>query len=527
MKNIAFLFLTFMSITFLSCSDSDQTDAGLLVKTDNGWIEGVVEKSGNLSFKGVPYAAPPVEAMRWREPQPVKNWADTLKADHFGPRAMQLPIFSDMNFRSDGMSEDCLYLNIWTPQTAGAKLPVLVYFYGGGFVAGDGSEPRYEGDSIAKFGIVAVTVNYRLGLYGFFAHPELTSESPNKASGNYGVLDQAEALQWVKKNIAAFGGDPGKITIAGESAGSVSVSAQMASPLARDVIAGAIGESGSLLGTLRAAPLKKAEEKGTEFAKSVGARSLSDLRLMNADSLLAATAKFRFPMTVDGYFFPKSPDEIFEAGEQSKVPLLAGWNSEEGSSRSILGDEAPTVENFRKAVQTLYPDNAEELLKVYNPASDEEVEAVARHLASDRFTGFSTWKWIDIHANTGGKPVFRYMYERPRPEALDKNGNVIAPASTGASHSAEIEYAMGNLSTNKVFAWKKEDYDVSRILQQYFVNFIKNGDPNGEGVPQWPAIKPNADAQVMHIDVNTRVETEKNRKRYLLLDKLAKQHSNQ
>ena len=191
------------------------------VKTANGLLEGITEKSGIRAFKGVPFAAPPVGNLRWREPQPVKNWPGVRKADQFGPRAMQLALFGDMNFRSNGVSEDCLYLNVWTPAKTGKeRLPVLVYFYGGGFVAGDGSEPRYDGESMAQRGIVAITVNYRLGVFGFMAHPELTKESPNKASGNYGLLDQSAALRWVKQNVAAFGGDPNKVTIAGESAGS-------------------------------------------------------------------------------------------------------------------------------------------------------------------------------------------------------------------------------------------------------------------------------------------------------------------
>jgi para-nitrobenzyl esterase len=237
------------------------------VKTANGVVEGVVEKSGIRSFKGIPFAAPPVGNLRWKEPQAVKNWTGVRKADKFGPRAMQRPIFGDMNFRSDGVSEDCLYLNVWTPaKTATERLPVLVYFYGGGFVAGDGSEPRYDGENMAGKGIVAITVNYRLGLFGFLAHPELTRESPHKASGNYGLMDQRAALQWVQQNIAAFGGDPKKVTIAGESAGSYSVSAQMASPQARNLIAGAIGESGSLLALQPTMPLAQGEEAGMKFA---------------------------------------------------------------------------------------------------------------------------------------------------------------------------------------------------------------------------------------------------------------------
>src|SRR3954452_24900389 len=277
------------------------------VKIANGLLEGVNE-SGIKTFKGVPFAAPPVDKFRWREPQPVQNWSSVRKADKFGPRAMQLPVFGDMNFRSDGMSEDCLYLNIWTPaKTGNEHLPVLVYFYGGGFAAGDGSEPRYDGESIARRGVVTVTVNYRLSVFGFFSHPELTKESPHHASGNQGLLDQSAALQWVQQNIAAFGGDPKKITIAGESAGSFSVSAQMASPLSRNVINGAIGESGSLLGLTPTASLADGEKMGARFGDSaLNAKSLAELRAMPAEQVLQATSKQgfgRFPVVVDGYFF--------------------------------------------------------------------------------------------------------------------------------------------------------------------------------------------------------------------------------
>jgi len=253
------------------------------VKITNGTLEGINE-SGIKTFKGVPFAAPPAGDLRWKEPQPVKDWTGVRKADKFGPRAMQLPVFGDMNFRSDGMNEDCLYLNVWTPaKTGNEKLPVLVYFYGGGFMAGDGSELRYDGESMARRGIVTVTVNYRLGIFGFLSHPELTKESPHHASGNYGLLDQSAALQWVQKNIASFGGDPKKVTIAGESAGSFSVSAQMASPLSKNIIAGAIGESGSLLGLNPTASLSDAEKAGIDFGKSIKASSLADLRAMPAE----------------------------------------------------------------------------------------------------------------------------------------------------------------------------------------------------------------------------------------------------
>ncbi|MEO5593404.1 MAG: carboxylesterase family protein [Chitinophagaceae bacterium] len=509
------------------------------VQTANGIVEGLNE-SGIRSFKGIPFAQPPVGNLRWKEPLPVKNWEGVRKADKFGARAMQLPLFGDMNFRSNGMSEDCLYLNIWTPaQSNTERLPVLVYFYGGGFVAGDGSEPRYEGPSLARRGMVTITVNYRLSIFGFFAHPELTQESPHHASGNYGLMDQSAALHWVQQNIAAFGGDPKKITIGGESAGSFAVSALMASPLSRNIIAGAIGESGSLLGAHSTVTLSEGEQSGIKFASSISASTLAALRSMPAEEILKATSKpgyGRFPVTVDGYFFPKSPVGIYAAGEQAHVPLLAGWNSMEGSASSITGAEL-TVASFTSAVQKLYGDQAPEILKVYQVSTDQDVQQVATDLASDRFIGFSTWKWSDLHGKTGKSPVYRYLYERPRPVMRQEMGNVTAglaggiikttdstvkkpPAAIGAVHSAEIEYALGNLPTNRVFDWQPQDFWVSEIMETFFANFIKTGNPNGTGVPAWPAVKPNAPALVMHINVHTRVETEKNRPRYLLLDGL-------
>lgn len=505
------------------------------VTIKSGMIQGTIGKSGVRSFKGIPYAAPPVGGLRWKAPQPAASWAGVRKCDHFGPRAMQPPIYSDMVFRSDGMSEDCLYLNVWEPASAGSSgspgasgghgLPVLVYFYGGGFVAGDGSEPRYDGESMAARGIVAVTVNYRLGIFGLFAHPELTQESPAHSSGNYGVMDQAAALRWVQDNIAAFGGDPGRVTIAGESAGSISVSALMASPVSRDLFAGAIGESGSLLGALPPVPLHKAEQTGVEFASTVGAGSLADLRAMPADKILDAAGKFghfKFSMTIDGYFFPRPPREIFEAGAQSHVPLLVGWNSGEGDYHAILGSAPPTVANYEAAVRKLYGGAsgasggalADTVLRVYHAASDGEVPAVATALAGDRFIGFSTWRWAHLQAKTGGKPVYRYFYERPRPATVAGG-----PAAHTASHSSEIEYALGNLAGNKVYAWTPDDYAVSGIMQGYFVNFIRNGDPNGHGLPHWPAANAGGTVEVQHVDVKTRTEPAMHEDRYYSLDK--------
>jgi para-nitrobenzyl esterase len=506
------------------------------IKLINGTIEGTLEASGVRSFKGIPFAAPPGGALRWQPPQPATNWQGVRKADRFGPRCMQRNIFGDMNFRANGMGEDCLSLNVWTPaKQRGEKLPVLVYFYGGGFMAGDGSEPRYDGESMARKGIVALTVNYRLGVFGFMAHPELTKESSHRASGNYGLLDQHAALKWVQQNIAAFGGDPQRVTIAGESAGSISVSAQMASPLSKGLIAGAIGESGSIMGALSAVPLTEGEQNGVKFAAAIGKDSLAALRAMPAEQLLEATAKPglpRFSPVVDGWFFPKSPFEIFAAGEQARVPLLAGVNSEESGYFGILGREKPTVENYRKALERLYPGKSDEVFKLYPATNETEVMDAAQALASDRFISYSTWKWTDLATKTGGKPTYYYLYARPRPPMRPEMGDAQAglaggvvrgqqaaanprPPARGAVHSAEIEYAMGNLDSNKVYAWTPDDYKVSRLMQEYFASFIRTGNPNGKGLPNWPKFSEN---QRLIIDVNTRAEADRVRARYEFLD---------
>ena len=508
------------------------------VQTTSGTVEGTTTANGIRLFRGVPFAAPPVDELRWRAPQPVKPWTGVRGAKQFGPRCMQHAAFGDMGFRSSGVSEDCLYLNVWTPaKSANEKLPVLVYFYGGGFVAGDGSEPRYDGESMARKGIVALTVNYRLGAFGFMAHPELTRESPHRASGNYGLLDQAAALRWVRENIAAFGGDPDRVTIAGESAGSVSVSAQMASPLSRNLIAGAIGESGAgIPPTLAPVPLAQGEQNGAKFAQSVGARSIAELRALSSQEILDASVKhgiWSFGSVIDGHFLPRPTVEIYAAGEQARVPLLVGWNSEEMTGRALLGRDPVTVAGYRSALQRLYGARTGEVLRHYPASTDAEVLQAATDLAGDRFIAFSTWKWADLHAKTTKQPVYRYFYTRPRPPMRPEMGNAQAglaggivqgetgantpPPPSGAVHAAEIEYALGNLDRNKVFAWTPEDHRVSEIMQGYFANFIKTGNPNGTGLPRWPTL---GQGQVLHIDVNTRAEPDRTRARYQFLDRI-------
>jgi len=513
------------------------------VQVANGVLEGTTSLAGIRAFKGVPFARAPIGKLRWQPPQPGVKWAGVRSAKVFGPRAMQLPLYGDMNFRSAGMSEDCLYLNVWTPAKSGQeRRAVLVYFYGGGFNAGDGSEPRYDGESMARQGIVAVTVNYRLGVFGFMAHPALTQESAHHAAGNYGLLDQQAALQWIQQNIAAFGGDPQHVTIAGESAGSVSVSAQLAAPGSRNTFRQAIGESGSLLSADRAPiPLAEAEQAGVAFAALLGTASLDALRALPAQQVLDAAGRAgapRFRPTVDGYFFTKTPLATYQAGEQAQVPLLVGWNSQEVDYHSLLGDTPPSLESYRAAVQKLYGSRAGEALQRYPAATAAEAEQAATDLATDRFTAYATWKWADLHGQTSGQPVYRYLYAHPRPAMVPAMGNATAglaggviqrsstapreTAAKGAVHSAEIEYALGNLATNKVYDWTPADYQLSKIMQGYFVNFIKTGNPNGVGLPAWPAANRPPTGQILRLDLTTQAGPEPHRERYEFLDQLNK-----
>jgi para-nitrobenzyl esterase len=313
----------------------------------------------------------------------------------------------------------------------------------------------------------------------------------------------------------------------------------MASPLSKDLIAGAIGESGALIApTLPPVPLAMAEERGVKFAQSVGATSLSALRAMPTAQVQAVAGKMpvgSFPSTIDGWFLPKPPAEIFAAGQQAHVPLLVGWNSEEGNARAILAAKEPTPDNLAAALRTLYGERADEALKLYGGSTPDEVRQAATDLASDRFIAFSTWKWSDLHAKTGGQPVYRYFYARPRPPMTAAMGNAVPglaggvisgssapavkpPPARGAVHSAEIEYAMGNLAGNKVYEWTADDYKISEVMQAFFANFVKTGNPNGPDLPKWPAAVAGGDAQVMRIDVESRADAEKHRARYLFLD---------
>ena len=507
----------------------------------HGVIEGNYDtKTGVQKFFGIPFAKPPVGELRWKAPQPLAPWKGVKETKKFGPRPMQGIVFGDMMSRSEGLSEDCLYLNVWTPAKKNTQnLPVLVYFYGGGNVAGDGSEPRYDGESMSKKGVVVVTCNYRLNIFGNMAHSELSTETSYKGSGNYGYYDQLAALQWVQKNIAAFGGDPNHVTIAGESAGSVAVSYQMASPLSKGLIHAAIGESGGgIEPTMAPVSLAEAEKSGAEFLQKAGVKSIKELRGMSTKDIYDMyqdSKRFGFPVVLDGNFLSKKLPEIFAAKEQHQIPLLLGWNSAEIPGGAFMQGKPYTVENYLERVKKEYPNDVDKVMSLYPAHSEKEVELSATALAADRFISYSTWKWFDLHRNNSSQPVYRYLYSKLRPPLVDQNtvsalaGGTVRregpvqtpPPAVGAPHACEIEYAMGNLHLVKEYAWTADDFKVSDTMLNYFTNFVKTYNPNSDKLPEWPAAKAgDATPPVMIIDTNSRAEKAMNDARYLFLDKV-------
>ena len=546
----------FLSLAFLLPMMG--TMAQTQVKTAEGILEGK-DLSGIKVFKGVPFAAPPVGNLRWKAPQPAKHWDGVREAKEYGPNPMQEPLFGDMNFGTKVNSEDCLYLNIWTPaKTMKEHLPVLIYFNGGGLMAGSGSEARYAGDAMARKGIISITANYREGIFGFFAHPQLSKETTYKGSGNYGFMDQVAAIKWVKDNIEAFGGDPNRITIVGESAGSMSVSALMASPLCQGLFAQAMGSSGSVMGFKKVLTLKEAEQKGVEMAQKIAAQmvgktdktkgkaskkkapkaDINMLRNLPAEELLKLASVKSLPAyNIDGYFFVEQPKETFAKGNQTKVPLLVGGNNQEMTPLAVLMGKQPTVENLKAGAKATFgEENIDELFRLYGITTDKDVlEQPGVNLASDIFLDYSTWKWGNMHKLTSGQPVYRYRYCHPRPAmaikgkvaalaggVIDaKEGEAPAPQDKGAVHSADIEYAMGTLPTNRIYNWQPADYMISDIFNQYYINFVKTGNPNGLGLPEWPSTNGKAIAPVLQIDENTVVKTDAQmEKRYEFIDQL-------
>jgi len=510
---------TFLALTL--CLASAHAADPLKVTTDKGTVEGALTTDSKvLAFKGIPYAAPPVGDLRWAPPQAAAPWHGTLDAKSFGHHCVQFDTNADMVFLDPGPSEDCLNLNVWTPAHAKpGSLPVMVWIYGGGFTAGATSEPRQDGQFLAHRNVVVVSMNYRLGMLGFLAHPELTAASPHHASGNYGLMDQAAAIAWVRRNIRAFGGDPANITIFGESAGSFSVSAQMASPLTKDLIAKAIGESGAAFysSSIPFNSLKDREAHDSELTqKALNTTSLVALRKIPAETL-AKTQAFRdsrsFPPDIDGYFLPDTLANLYAAGLEAHIPLLAGWNADEIRGSVTFGKTKMTAETWNIIAHKVAKDNADAFLKQYPGATDAEALQSAGDYASDKFIVYTTWRWVNAHAATANAPTYCYRLDLAAP--ADK----FHPLGSGAFHSDDIEYVFGTLDSRQQATWRPEDRALSDQIQQYWTNFARTGDPNGPGLPAWPIYKP-TDWQLMHLDNPSAAEPDTQRARYLFLNEL-------
>ena len=500
--------------------------AAAQVETDAGLVKGTTSADGRIRiFKGIPYAAPPVGDFRWKEPRPPAAWEGTRDATEAGPHCVQGVLFADISF-SRPASEDCLNLNIWTPAAAAIdRLPVMVWIHGGAFQVGAGPEPRHDGDALARKGVVVVTLNYRLGVFGFLSHPDLTRESGRNASGNYGLLDQIAALRWVRGNITAFGGNPDSVTIFGESAGSLAVSALMASPVAAGLFHRAIGQSGAYFpagsGSLALQPRPATEQRGVKFASSLGADTVAALRAKTAEELLQAAMKTQpwFAPNVDGYVLPADVSATYMAGEQARVPLLAGWNADEIRAAIVLAKQKPTAQSFVDDTRKRFGTHADAILSAYAASTDAEALESAAALASDLFIGFATWKWIEVHARTSNRPVYRYSFDRkiPVPPDAKINGVPATSRDIGARHAGEIEYVFGTLDSVRNVSWESSDRKLSDAMATYWANFARTGDPNGPGLPTWPRYDGEG-RRVLHLDETIHETADSTRPRYEALD---------
>jgi para-nitrobenzyl esterase len=477
-----------LGISSAACADS------LTVKVEQGKVHGKTINSGKVkAFLGMPYAAPPVGDLRWRAPQPAAKWHGERDATHYGVRCITGGQSPDMSFLDSGPSEDCLYINVYAPAdaTEKSKLPVMFWIHGGGFFAGAGGEPRHNGDFLPLKGVVLVTFNYRLGVFGFLATSEL-GEEDNGHAGNYGFQDMIAALKWNRDNIAQFGGDPGNVTIFGESAGSFAVSTMMASQAARGLFHKAIGESGAAFGgSLHYDPLQDREKADQAWVDSLGVKSLKELRALPADQILAAAAKkgrMPFPPDIDGKVLTEPVPDTYAAGRQAHVPLIAGWNADEGV---IGGLHEMTVEGWKDAAAKLFPDRTAEFLKLYPRETSDQALRSAIDYYGDSFIAFSTWKWLEAHRKTGGSPVYRYRLELAAPVSK------FYPRSF-AWHADDIEYVFGTLDMREGAVWRPEDRKLSEQMMSYWTNFAKTGDPNGPGLPTWP--KYDKEDSLIHLD---------------------------
>jgi para-nitrobenzyl esterase len=464
------------------------------VRTASGAVEGTTLDSNVQAWLGIPFAAPPVGDLRWKPPQPVAAWLGVRSATQFAPSCMQPLRDHGIAYYvgDDPIAEDCLYLNVWAPAGAkpDARLPVIVYIHGGSFVAGSARKPLYVGDRLAAKGAVVVGINYRLGALGFMAHPDLTAQSPDHASGNYGLLDQIAALEWVRANIAAFGGDAANVTIIGQSAGAISLALLQVAPRAKGLFQRIVALSGSPYSsatTDRTPTLAAAEAQGKAFQTALGAKDLAALRRMPPDRIVAAQGPAASPI-VDGLAVPRSPAAVYAAHQEADVPILMGTVRDEALSPLA---SARTLDAYRAGVARQFGDLAEAVLKLYPAARDADVPAAARALAHD--TGFSTMmrSWARMQAANGTAPVYAYWFDRRHPYAPGTAFSDLDPATTGINHTDDVPYWLGTFDSlngpRETRAWTASDRALGDRMQAAVVAFAATGNPNGGtlGV-RWP-----------------------------------------
>ena len=459
-----------------------------------GLVQGVLNgQTGVTVFKGIPFAAPPVGPLRWKAPQPVQPWKGVRICNAFGPSPMQMKPVSffmigpEFVVPPEPLGEDCLYLNVWTAaKSPEEKRPVMLWIYGGGFITGGSAAAGYSGEAMAKKGIIFVSFNYRLGAFGFLAHPGLSAEDPHHASGNYALLDQIAALKWIKKNIRAFGGDPDQVTIAGQSAGSASVNCLLASPLARGLFQGAIAESGSMVlenPLIRMKTLAVAEKQGIALAKKLNAKTIQELRALPAKTI-QATFGFYAPIA-DGYVMPASVAEIYKQSLQTHIPFLTGWNAGEGF---LMGIKKKT--DFAKEAKEYGPDSAA-FSKYFPSETDAQALASQIELSVDKTIGVPQYAWAIKQNENSRAKTYLYRFTRKPPATGDKK-------RFGAYHTAEIGYALHNLDSIQR-PWEPPDRKLEEIMSDYWVNFVKTGNPNGAQLPDWPAFSA-LDPETMFLD---------------------------
>ncbi len=478
------------------------------VAIDSGAVAGKMLESGVRAYFGVPYAAAPVGDLRWRAPRPVAAWQGVYHADRFAPECIQVLRRHTLNhyFGEEATSEDCLYLNIWASPAAkpGARLPVIAWIYGGGFTLGSSGMAMYSGADVARNGVIFVSFNYRVGVLGNMAHPELTAESAHHASGNYGFLDQVAALQWVRRNIDKFGGDPDNVTVLGQSAGAMSVSALEASPLAKGLFQRGFAMSLSLFDNrFPLAPLADAEQTGLEVQKALGAASLADMRQVSADKILAVQKDCQLGCAgtitvwpdIDGYFLPASVPAIFAAGRQNDVATMSGFTRDESSNELRT---AADLDAYRAAAHKLYGARAGRFLELYPATTDAEAKQMGVRAAREALAEAGTRNWALAQRATGKAPFYMYMFSRVHPfaEGVRFFDN---PQAIGAYHTSDVPYWFGTqdafnmVRTTRV--WTQFDRDLSQRMMDCLVAFARTGDPATAATP-WPQWTPDHEAYV-------------------------------